>query len=258
MGDRRAPDWLTRTTYAHRGLHAPADEGGVPENSLAAARAAIARGLGIECDIQRSRDDWPMVFHDWDLARLTGSDGLTDGLTADELEALPLRGTDHAPVRLSRFLEVVGGRVPILIEIKSQPGYDVERTCAAVDRDLAQYPGPAAVMSFDPRVCDWFADHAPQICRGLVGTDSLLNGFENVWRKTDIIERGRPGCIQPDFLAIDRRDLGQPEAARWRAEGKPLLSWTIRTTAEWSSAKTMADALIAEGDALIAKGDVRS
>ena len=52
-----APDparvgWLRDWTFAHRGLHRE----GVPENSLAAFSGAIDRGMGIECDIQRSRD----------------------------------------------------------------------------------------------------------------------------------------------------------------------------------------------------------
>ncbi len=75
--DRRfapAPDpkkvgWIGGHAYAHRGLHGP----GVPENSPSAFAAAIARGLGIECDVQRSGDGKAMVFHDWELDRLTGS-----------------------------------------------------------------------------------------------------------------------------------------------------------------------------------------
>jgi glycerophosphoryl diester phosphodiesterase len=235
------PGWLTQTAYAHRGLHGP----GLPENSLGAAAAAIARGLGIECDIQRSRDDHPIVFHDWELARLVARDGRTEDLLADELEELPLLGTAHTPVRLSRFLAAVSGRVPILVEIKSQPGYDVERTCSAVAHSLAGYAGPVAIMSFDPRAPEWFSAHAPDICRGLVGTDSYSNGFENVWRDPDMIERAQPG-----FLAIDRRDLARPEAAAWRAAGGALLCWTIRTAGQAQRARRLADALIAEGDAL--------
>lgn len=241
MGERNAPDWLTRTTYAHRGLHSP----GVPENSLAAAEAAVAGGLGIECDIQRSRDDWPIVFHDWELERLTGRAGLTEDLTADEIEALSLLDTAQGPVRLSRFLDAVGGRAPLLIEIKSQPGYDVEWTCLYVSRILADYAGHHAVMSFDPRVAHWFASHSPRTCRGLVGTDSYLNGFEHMWRNASIVEQAKP-----DFLAIDHRDLAQSEAASWRAAGRPLLTWTIRTGDELASAAGLADALIAEGEAL--------
>lgn len=238
---RPAPGWLTQWEFAHRGLHGP----GVPENSLAAAEGAIARGMGIECDIQRSRDDHPIVFHDWDLARLTGESGVAAERTADELEALHLLGTDQRPVRLARFLEVVAGRVPLLIEVKSLPDYDVERSCRVVAEHLESYHGDVAVMSFDPRVPMWFAAEAPDITRGLVGTDSYENGFEGVWRSHEAVT-----AAEPDFLAIDVRDLARPEAAAWRAGGRPLLTWTVRSPETRATGLALADALIAEGDGL--------
>jgi glycerophosphoryl diester phosphodiesterase len=241
MTARAAPGWLTEWEYAHRGLHGP----GSPENSLAAAEGAIARGMGIECDIQRSRDDHPIVFHDWDLARLTGESGVAAERTAEELEALHLLGTDQHPVRLARFLEVVAGRVPLLIEIKSLPGYDVEWSCSAVAWLLDSYKHDVAVMSFDPRVPMWFAVEAPDITRGLVGTDSYENGFEGVWRSHDAL-----AAAAPDFLAIDVRDLHRPEAAAWRAANRPLLTWTVRSPETRATGLALADALIAEGDGL--------
>ena len=241
MTARRAPEWLTRWEYAHRGLHKP----GVPENSLAAAEAAIAAGLGIECDIQRSLDDHPMVFHDGDLARMTGRDERTEALDADNLETLSLLGSDQTPVRLARFLHCVAGRVPLLIEVKSQPGSNVEGTCIYVVRLLADYGGPAAVMSFDPRVSAWLAKEAPDVTRGLVGTDSYKNGFEGLWRDPAVLAEARP-----DFLAIDLRDLARPEAAAWRAGGRPLLTWTVRSPAMRALALGQSDALIAEGEGL--------
>jgi len=71
-----APDaarigWLTSCDYAHRGLHG----GNAPENSLSAFSAAIALGLGIECDVQQTGDGQAVVFHDWELDRLTGESG---------------------------------------------------------------------------------------------------------------------------------------------------------------------------------------
>ncbi|MBU7579336.1 MAG: glycerophosphodiester phosphodiesterase [Porphyrobacter sp.] len=241
MSGRPAPDWLTQWEYAHRGLHRE----GVPENSLLAAEGAIARGMGIECDIQRSRDDHPVVFHDWDLARLTGAPGVTGELSAGELEALRLLGTDQHPVRLAAFLAAVAGRVPLLIEIKSLPGYDVEWTCASVAWLLDAYQGDVAVMSFDPRVPEWFALEAPGITRGLVGTDTHENGFQGEWRKPDVLAQARA-----DFLAIDVRDLHRPEAAAWRAGGRPLLTWTIRSPETRATGLALADALIAEGAGL--------
>src|SRR3546814_13293867 len=84
--DRPAPDWLTRWTYAHRGLHGARGDGLVPENSLEGARLAIAAGLGIECDIQRSLEGQPTVFHAWALARLTGEGGGNERRTKGGLE----------------------------------------------------------------------------------------------------------------------------------------------------------------------------
>jgi glycerophosphoryl diester phosphodiesterase len=241
MSERPAPGWLTQWEFAHRGLHGA----GVPENSLAAAEGAIARGMGIECDIQRSADDHPMVFHDWDLARLTGEAGDAAHWTAEALEALSLLGTDQHPIRLAQFLAVVAGRVPLLVEIKSMPGYDVERTCVSVAWLLDAYQDDIAVMSFDPRVPEWFAEQAPEITRGLVGTDSYENGFEGVWRRPEAL-----AAAQPDFLAIDVRDLARREAVAWRAPGKPLLTWTVRSPESRATGLAHADALIAEGEGL--------
>lgn len=241
MIGRVAPAWLTQWEFAHRGLHGP----GVPENSLAAAEGAIARGMGIECDIQRSRDDHPVVFHDWELGRLTEETGATGERAAKALEALHLLGTDQHPVRLATYLQAIAGRVPLLIEIKSLPGYDVEWSCASVAWLLDSYAGAAAVMSFDPHVPEWFAENAPAIPRGLVGTDTHENGFEGEWRKPEVLAQA-----QAHFLAIDVRDLTRPEAAAWRADGKPLLTWTVRSPETRAAGLAHADALISEGDGL--------
>lgn len=241
MTARPAPDWLTRWEYAHRGLHGP----GVPENSLAAARGAIAAGMGIECDIQMTGDGVPLVFHDWELQRLTGAAALVASRTAAEICDLPLLGTDQRPFRLAGLLDLVGGRVPLLIEIKSLPGYDVTRTCAAVARELEGYDGEAAVMSFDPRVGGWFFNHAPAVVRGLVGTDTLDHGFLSAWRMPGALDQA-----QPDFLALDIRDLPNALADLWRASRRPLLSWTVRSPDLRDRGLRNVDALIAEGEGL--------
>ncbi|RNJ64152.1 MAG: glycerophosphodiester phosphodiesterase [Porphyrobacter sp. IPPAS B-1204] len=241
MTARRAPDWLTGWEYAHRGLHGA----GVPENSLAAAQGAIAAGMGIECDIQMSADGVPMVFHDWDLARLTEAQGLVVGRSAAELEQLHLLGTDQGPFRLAALLDLVAGRVPLLIEVKSMPGYDVTLACAAVAQELAGYTGALAVMSFDPRVGGWFFKHDPGLVRGLVGTDTLDHGFRSAWRAPGALEQA-----QPDFLAVDIRDLPNAITDLWRADRCPLLSWTIRSPHLRERALDCVDALIAEGEGL--------
>lgn len=240
MMHRAAPEWLTQWEYAHRGLHSP----GVPENSIAAAEAAIASGLGIECDVQMSRDNIAMVFHDAELDRLTGERGRVFLRTAAELEAITLGTTGQRIGRLCDFLDYVAGRVPVLVEIKSPPDFAIE-TCVVVSQALAAYRGEHAIMSFDPRVLKWYAKHSPRCGRGLVATDTLDHGFKSTWRHPHALE-----AAVPDFLACDLRDLPNAIADLWRETGRPVLSWTVRTRQLRERALLHADALISEGDGL--------
>ena len=133
----KAPDparvgWLREWTYAHRGLHSP----GIPENSLAGFALAVERGLGVECDIQRSRDGQAMLVHDWELERLTGVSGPLAAHSAEELAQIAFLDSEHKLARLDDLLALVDGTVPILIEVKSRRGYDVKRSCRAVARAL--------------------------------------------------------------------------------------------------------------------------
>ena len=242
MSLRSAPDWLTKWEYAHRGLHSD----GVPENSLAAAEAAIAAGLGLECDIQRSRDGVPMVFHDWEVDRLTEGEGETESLLADELERLSLNGTDQSPVRLARFLEQVGGRVPLLIEIKSKPGYNPDPTSFAVHHALSGYRGQFAVMSFDPRVAIWFKANAQEICSGLVMREDKYGYTQTAAERGEALR-----AAEPDFLAYHVLALPNDRVAALRADGLPVLTWTVNSPETRAVAAAHADAMISEGAGLL-------
>ena len=120
-------DWLRGAFFAHRGLHG-ADR---PENSLAAFTAAAARGLGMECDVQLTADDEAVVFHDFTLDRMTGQRGAVVERTAAALSAIPLAGGGETIPSLRALLDVVAGRVPLLIELKSQRQWPISRLCWA-------------------------------------------------------------------------------------------------------------------------------
>ena len=234
--------WLRGATYAHRGLHSP----GVPENSPAAFAAAMARGLGIECDVQRSGDGRAMVFHDWELDRLTGETGPVHARTAAELGGIALSGGEDTIPSLRQVLAQVGGSVPILIEVKSRRDSPVAALALAVRRELEGYRGPHAVMSFDPRVSRWFARHSPETVRGLVITQQNDGG--GIRRLRGNFRRHLSlWHAMPDFLAYDIRDLPSRFAAAQRARGLPITSWTVKTPELLQRAGIHADAPIAEG-----------
>lgn len=236
--DAARVDWLVGTMFAHRGLHGA----GVPENSPAAFAAALSRGFGIECDIQRSGDGQAMVFHDWELDRLTGESGAVARRSAAQLGALALAGGEEGIPTLRQVLDQVAGQVPLLIEIKSRREIKPNAVCLAVRRVLEGYRGPHAVMSFDPRVARWFFAHSPATVRGLVVTEENARGLRGRLRRHLALWHGRP-----DFLAYDVRDLPSPFAAAQRRRGLPVATWTVRSAELAAVAAEHADAPIAEG-----------
>lgn len=233
--------WLKDWTYAHRGLHGT----GRVENSPSAFHAALDAGLGIECDIQRSRDCVPMVFHDWDFLRLVGRPDRSEALTAAEWAELRYLEGEDAPLALAALLEIVEGKVPLLIEIKSRPGYDVAPSCQRVRDALAGYCGLHAVMSFDPRVARWLRRNAPATVRGLVIREDVKGHTQKAWQR-----RLALWIARPDFVAYHIDALPNAFAAGLRGRGIPVLTWTVDTPAKRETARRHADALIAEGAGL--------
>jgi glycerophosphoryl diester phosphodiesterase len=232
-----SPDWLTRYTYAHRGWHGA----GRVENSLSAFRAAIDAGLGIECDVQDSADGQAMVFHDWELDRLTTERGPVRARPHAELQKVRLGGSDDTILPLHHLLDEVRGRVPLLVELKSRRRVPFRELCHSVALAIDGYAGPIAVMSFDPRIVSWFAQYWPETMRGLVISESDSGPIVRRWSLRQ---------ARPQFLAYDVRDLPSPFAAGQRARGLPLLTWTVSDKARLQTARAFADAPIAEAEGL--------
>ncbi|MEM6587483.1 MAG: glycerophosphodiester phosphodiesterase family protein [Pseudomonadota bacterium] len=235
--------FLTRP-IAHRAFHDVAQ--GRPENSRAAIEAAIAEGYGIEMDLQLSRDHHAMVFHDYDLDRLTGETGEVRDRDAAELEKITLTGgTDGVPT-FAKVLDIVSGRVPLLIELKDQHGEMGVTDCAlerAVAHTLQGYEGPAAVMSFNPNMVAHLAELLPDHPRGLVTSGYEAQDWPHLIgairdRLRDIPDYERAGC---SFISHHATDLARPRVQALRAAGTPVLCWTIRSEAEEQAARKLSD-----------------
>lgn len=232
--------FLTRVPFAHRGLHGR----GVVENSRASWEAAVEAGHGIECDVVTSGDGVAMVFHDYRLRRLTGSKGAVAGKKAAELGERTLLGCDETLPTLAEMLTLLAGRAPLLIEIKVR-GARIAKACRGVAKALAEYSGEAAVMSFNPEVGRWFALKAPGVVRGLVvserGEGTIVERMKGPMTRSLSVFRARP-----HFLAYDIRDLPSAFAAPLRAEGMPVLTWTVRSPEQRKRAAEHADQIIYE------------
>lgn len=230
---------------AHRGLWTP---DGAPENSLAAFQAACAHGYGIELDVQLTADGEAVVFHDERLERMTGREGRVRDHTAAELEALALKGTDESIPTLADALTLVGHRAMVFIELKTPFG-DVGPLEKRVTEVLVDHNGPTAVIGFNPYSHAWFADHHPQILRGLDSygwNDDSARKLAPEMRKS-LAALEQVEIARPDFLALGLDMLPSPRADLYRAKGMPVVAWTVRSPDQWEGVRDHCDNLIFEG-----------
>lgn len=248
-GGTRSFPWLTGQDVAHRGLHVPGTR--QEENTLAAVKAAIAAGFGVEIDVRATVDGIIIVFHDATLDRMTDGKGPIKQLGFAQMQNYIVGNSGEPAPSLPDVLEAVDGEQPIFIEIKSSKDTNIQMVCAGVRHCFEGYGGPVAVMSFDPRVVSWFKTYMPKYARGLVvGREFLLNWRNRLalgwflWRS------------KPDFLACDINLLPNGLCSRWRKQGKPLLTWTVKNKKMEEIAREHADALIFEPPAVI--GEVSS
>jgi glycerophosphoryl diester phosphodiesterase len=237
------PSWLTAQPYAHRGLHDAAL--GVIENTPSAFRAAIDAGYGIECDVQLSADGEAMVHHDFILGRLTRGNSRLDERTAADLKSIDYFATADRMPTLGELCDLVGGRVPMLVELKSRFDGDT-RLALRTAEVLAGYRGPVAAMSFDPAMIATVRTATPKLPRGLVAMQRDVD--------SPAVATSRRGYVRqlfaarPQFLAYRVQDLTTrvPRAARSLLRW-PLLTWTVRTPDQRETAALHADQMIFEG-----------
>ncbi|HEX9887853.1 MAG TPA: glycerophosphodiester phosphodiesterase family protein [Nitriliruptorales bacterium] len=241
--------WITEVPLAHRGLHGA----GAPENSLTAFRRAVEAGVGIELDVHRCADGDAVVVHDADLERVTGRPGLVAELTARELAGYELSGGDGEGVpTLGDVLDLVGGRVPVMVELKSFDRRVGPLERAVLDR-ISGYRGGVAVASFNPATVDWYRVHATGVARGQTA-GSLRGSSMPAWLRPMLASMLLNHRTQPHFLSYELSGLPNRWASAWRARGRPLVAWTVRNRADLAHARATADNVIFEG---LAPTDVR-
>lgn len=243
MGWSGCPGWVTAVPYAHRGLFDPAD--GPPENSLAAFEAAAVAGYGIELDVHLTADGHLVVTHDDDVERVTGRAVRVAQSSLVQLSALRLNGTDERIPSLTRVLDLVGDRVPVMVEIKN-PTTRTGALEAAVATAVAEHRGPVSVASFNPRTVGWFAEHAPGVVRGQTSsqmTDVPAPAMLRWAMRTMRWNR----FTRPHYVSYALEALPNRWTDAWRVTGRPLITWTARTPHDLVKAAAVADQVIFEG-----------
>ena len=243
-----APGWLVARPIAHRGLHDRSK--GIHENTLSAAETAIAGGFAIECDVQDTADGEAVVFHDHALDRLTDQEGPVRGRAAAELTRIAIATTQDRIPTLQDFLGRIGGRVPVIVEIKSRFDSDMALTRRTVEI-ASRYDGPVALKSFDPDVVTVLRELAPDLPRGIVAEASYedreydLLGADKKHEMANLLHLPRSA---PDFVSWRVHDLPLAAPFLCRHFGRlPLMTWTVRTEEDRRRAAVHADQIVFEG-----------
>lgn len=232
---------------AHRGLHNLKQN--IPENSLAAFDAAAQAGYGIELDVQLTADGQLAVFHDDNLTRLCGHDGLVRETPLSELSALPILSTSQTIPTLGQALQQINGQVPLLIELKtnSKSFRDISDLAAQTMRALESYKGAYLVESFNPLALWALRRLNPMIIRGQLVRQSG-GGLRQRLAALPLSALLCNFISRPDFIAYDQRmDSSFSIQVQRRLFRTPLAVWTVKSDADCRRLKNRAEMIIFEG-----------
>lgn len=230
--------------YAHRGYHDNKTD--APENSLKAFELAVEHGFGIELDVQLTKDEKVVVFHDNDLKRVCGVDAPVNSKTFEELQELSLLSSNEKIPLFTDVLKVIGGKVPVIVEIKMVDSKT--RVCELANDILKDYKGQFCIESFHPLAVKWFKKNRPELMRGQLSANYKKEGdLENfgAWLThfllTNIV-------CKPDFIAYSCKSA---DNVSFRLCTKLLgalpVAWTIKSKELLMEAKDKYKIFIFEG-----------
>jgi len=225
--------------YAHRGLFD--NDSDAPENSLNAIRKAVEAGYGIEFDIQLSKDDVPVIFHDASLKRMCGVDGKVWDYTLEELQKMKLANSNETIPTLEQVLEVVDGKVPLIIEYKMDR-VDT-KVCELGNAILENYNGVYCMESFHPFAVKWYREHRPDVIRGQLSQDFSKTDYKGIqyWAMTHLLLNF---LTRPDFIAYNHKDKDIFSRRLCAQLGALSVAWTIKNREQYEEAKPYFDLVI--------------
>lgn len=207
---------------AHRGIHNNLD---VPENSILAFKKCLDEGIAIELDIQLTKDNELIVFHDYSLSRMAGSNSVIGDLSLKEIKNLNLLDTKEKIPTLKEVLELVKGKVLIDIEIKNTK--KIKEICNKLIDVLNSYEGNILIKSFNPKIIRYLRKLNNNYTYGLLIMKKYPKNLQNFIMSNNFILL----YCRPDFLAISK---GLAKTKRFKKLRKryPIYIWTFNSLEE--------------------------
>ena len=218
----------------HRGIH---DNINIYENTLEAFKLSIKKGYAIELDVRMTKDKQIVVFHDNNTKRLTKKDLIVEENTYQELNNQNIL---HIPL-LTEVLELVKGKVPLLIEIKpTKKDYELAPHLMTI---LNNYEGKYAIQSFNPKVLYWFRKNYPQILRGQLSMKYTKHKISSI-KKYILSKMLFNKITKPNFISYKYNELNIEQIKKYKKQNIYVIGWTITNEKEYNHYKKYYDNLI--------------
>lgn len=231
--------------YAHRGLFD--NNSAAPENSLAAFRLAVENGYGIELDVQLSKDEIPVVFHDASLKRMCGVEGYVWDYTLAELQQMKLASSDETIPAFADVLDTIAGKVPLIIEYKLDR---VQTNVCELGNELLdaytkKYQGIYCMESFHPLAVIWYRKNRPDIIRGQLSEEFWKNESQKGQHYLLLLSFLLTNvATRPDFISYRHSDYKNPSRRLCKALGALSVAYTIKSKEDYEKMKKQFDLFI--------------
>ena len=229
--------------YAHRGFHDNKTD--APENSLKAMRLAVENGYGIELDVQLTKDEKVVVFHDATLNRICGVDAKVNSMTYEELQQVQLLDSEEKIPLFSDVLKIIDGKVPLIMEVKMVNSKT--RVCELANKELEDYKGFYCMESFHPFAVRWYKKHRPDVVRGQLSANFKKEGQKEGFQEWLVHSLLVNVLGRPDFVAYSHKSAGNISRNLTRLWGATAVAWTIRSQEELDNNRKSFDLFIFEG-----------
>ena len=227
--------------YAHRGLFDNTSD--APENSLLAFQKAVDAGYGIELDVQLSKDNQLVIFHDATLKRMCGIEGNVWDYTLEELQQMKLLNSDQTIPTFEDFLKIVDDKVPFILEYKLDRAQT--KVCELANEVLKNYKGVYCIESFHPLALLWYRKNRPDVLRGQLCEEFFREEkYKGDFLMTILSFLVFNVATRPDFIAYNHLHANNISRRLCKIMGALSVTYTIKSTEEYKQNKKNFDLFI--------------
>lgn len=223
---------------AHRGIHSK--NGDNVENSIPAFELAVQNNIGVELDVHITKDNELVVVHDSNLKNITGINKIVEDLTLKEIKEMYLFNTSNKIPTFKEVLDIIDGRVPVIIEIKNEG--KVGKLESKLYNELIDYNGEYVIESFNPLTLLWFKKHNKNIVRGQLSAKKIdsISKFLNFFLSKMLFNF----FTRPNFIAYNIDDITDKMYKKYNDKGIYLIGWTLRKIDDYYKYNKICDGFI--------------